>query len=137
MDATDQQIRELIRKGGGADLELIEGDIFRMVVSVPEFGANPAEVPQIVSATQPPGQVTGQVTGQVLSLLKVALVERSRKELMEAVGLTGRDNFEKLYLRPALDAELIEMTISAKPNSRFQKYRLTEKGKKMVTGRES
>jgi predicted transcriptional regulator len=51
---------------------------------------------------------------------------------MEAMGLTGRDNFEKLYLRPALDAELIEMTIPDKPNSRLQKYRLTEKGKQLL-----
>jgi ATP-dependent DNA helicase RecG len=120
------------KKYGDADPELIEGDIFRMVISVPEFGANPAEVPQIVSISQPSGQVTGQVTGQVINLLKVALGERSRKELMEAMGLTGRDNFEKLYLRPALDAELIEMTIPDKPNSRLQKYRLTEKGKQLL-----
>lgn len=75
---------------------------------------------------------SGQRTGQVLNLLNVALGERSRKELMEAMGLTGRDNFEKLYLRPALDAELIEMTIPDKPNSRLQKYRLTEKGKQLL-----
>jgi hypothetical protein len=36
---------------------------------------------------------------------------------MEAIGLTGRDNFEKLYLRPALKAELIEMTIPDKPTT--------------------
>jgi ATP-dependent DNA helicase RecG len=128
------------KKYGDDDPELIEGDIFRMVISVPEFGANPAEVPQIVSVSQPSGQrtgqvtgqVRGQVTGQVLNLLNVALGERSRKELMEAMGLTGRDNFEKLYLRPALDAELIEMTIPDKPNSRLQKYRLTEKGKQLL-----
>ena len=80
-------------------------------------------------------QPSGQRTGQDLNLLKVALDERSRKELMEAMGLTARDNFEKLYFRPALNAELIEMTIPDKPNSRLQKYRITEKGKKMVTGR--
>jgi hypothetical protein len=51
---------------------------------------------------------------------------------MEAIGLTGRDNFEKLYLRPALDAELIEMTIPDKPKSSNQKYRLTGKGAKLL-----
>ena len=120
------------KKYGDADPELIEGDIFRMVISVPEFGANPAEIPQIVSATQPSGQVTGQVAGQVLNLLKVALGERSRKELMEALGLSGRDNFEKLYLQPALEQHLIERTLPDKPKSRLQKYRLTAKGKKWV-----
>ena len=51
---------------------------------------------------------------------------------MEALSLAGRDNFEKLYLRPALEAGLVEMTIPDKPNSRLQKYRLTAKGRKQL-----
>ena len=39
---------------------------------------------------------------------------------------TLRDN----YLIPALQAGLIEMTVPDKPNSRLQKYRLTEKSKR-------
>ena len=35
------------------------------------------------------------------------------------------------YIQPALKLELIEMTIPDKPNSRLQKYRLTEKGKEL------
>jgi ATP-dependent DNA helicase RecG len=41
----------------------------------------------------------------------------SRKELMVVLKLTGRDNFEKLYLRPALAEGYIEMTLPDKPNS--------------------
>jgi hypothetical protein len=77
-------------------------------------------------------QVTGQVTGQVYSLLKIAHGESSRKELMEALELTGRENFEKLYLRPALDQKLVEMTIPGKPTSRLQKYRLTANGREIL-----
>ena len=51
---------------------------------------------------------------------------------MKTRELTRRDNFEKLYLRPALELKLIEMTIPEKPNSRLQKYRLTGKGKSML-----
>ena len=51
---------------------------------------------------------------------------------MEKLGLKGRDNFEKLYLLPALAAGLIERTIPEKPNSRLQKYRLTEKGRSVL-----
>lgn len=48
---------------------------------------------------------------------------------MEKLNLKGRDNFEKLYLAPALEAGLVERTIPDKPNSRLQQYRLTEKGR--------
>jgi ATP-dependent DNA helicase RecG len=79
--------------------------------------------------TKATGQATGQVTGQVSALLSAMKEgERSRKDLMDALQLRGRDNFEKLYLLPALQAGLIERTIPDKPNSRLQQYRLTSKG---------
>lgn len=59
----------------------------------------------------------------------------SRKEIQAKLKLKSRDNFEKLYLKPALENELIEMTIREKPNSRLQKYRLTEKGKEVKKGK--
>ena len=51
---------------------------------------------------------------------------------MESLKLVGRDNFETLYLRPALEQGLIEMTVPDKPNSRLQKYRLTTKGQRWL-----
>jgi DNA-binding PadR family transcriptional regulator len=36
------------------------------------------------------------------------------------------------YVLAALAAGLIQMTIPAKPNSRLQKYRLTEKGREWL-----
>ena len=43
--------------------------------------------------------------------------------LMEKLGLKSRAGFRKNYLRPALDLQMIEMTIPDKPNSRNQRYR--------------
>ncbi len=83
-------------------------------------------------AGQVAGQVTGQVAGQVIDLMKVCEKEQSKKELMNKLGLLGRDNFEKLYLKPAIKNEFLEMTIPEKPKSRMQKYRLTEKGRKLL-----
>ncbi len=77
---------------------------------------------------QDKGHDTGQVTGQVKQLLSVCESTKSKSELMELLQLKGRDNFEKLYLKPALNLKLLEMTIPEKPKSRNQKYRLTEKG---------
>ena len=52
----------------------------------------------------------------------------TRKELQEILQLKGERNFRDLYLIPALEAGFIEMTIPDKPQSRLQKYQLTEKG---------
>lgn len=50
-------------------------------------------------------------------------------EIQAALGLKHEDHFRETYLRPALKAGAIEMTIPDKPNSRLQKYRLTAAGK--------
>ena len=49
---------------------------------------------------------------------------------MQVMNLKDRVNFKRLYLDPALADGLVEMTVPDKPNSRLQKYRLTEKGKR-------
>jgi predicted HTH transcriptional regulator len=87
-------------------------------------------------AGQVAGQVTGQVTGQVEQevqrLLLILKGEMSRQELQDTLALKGRDNFEKRYLKPALDSGYIEYTVPEKPQSRMQKYRLTKKGQAVL-----
>lgn len=53
----------------------------------------------------------------------------SREALQSALGLLDRKSFRERYLNPALTDGLIEMTIPDKPNSRLQKYRLTDRGR--------
>ena len=77
---------------------------------------------------QPPPQVAPQVTPQVLELLKAVKSDASRVELQAELGLRDRKSFFDRYLRPSLALGLLEMSIPDKPNSRLQKYRLTEKG---------
>ena len=74
-------------------------------------------------------QVTPQVAPQVSELLAVVNGDMGREALQSALGLSDRKSFRERYLRPALDDGLIEMTIPDKPNSRLQKYRLTDKGR--------
>ena len=79
-------------------------------------------------------KVTEQVTEQVLKLLsKVDQNEYTTTELMNLSDIKHRPTFLYNYLQPALDAELIEMTIPDKPKSSKQRYRLTEKGKQFQT----
>jgi hypothetical protein len=54
--------------------------------------------------------------------------EMSRLDIQTELKLSHRENFRLNYLQPALNSEVIEMTIPGKPNSRLQKYRLTAKG---------
>ena len=42
--------------------------------------------------------------------------------LMEKLGLKSKEGFRRNYLRPAIDMNLIRMTIPDKPNSRNQRY---------------
>jgi hypothetical protein len=65
----------------------------------------------------------------VRRVILVLTDQKSRKQLQEALFLKARDNFENRYLKPAVEAGMIELTLPGKPNSRLQKYRLTDKGR--------
>jgi ATP-dependent DNA helicase RecG len=77
-------------------------------------------------------QVTPQVTPQVKKLLHVLTNEMDRQQILQALGLKARKNLREIYLKPALDSGLIEMTQPDSPKSPTQKYRLTEKGKQIL-----
>lgn len=87
---------------------------------------------RMISSSKETHQVAHQVTHQVEILLPALVGEMSRSELMRIMALKDRVNFKRIYLDPALADGLIEMTIPNKPNSRLQKYRLTEKGRKFL-----
>jgi len=75
-----------------------------------------------------------QVDVQVDKLLQnINNNEFTTKEIQKLLGLKQRHVVFSNYIQPALKLELIEMTIPAKPNSRLQKYRLTEKGRELKT----
>ena len=82
-------------------------------------------------------QVSPQVTPQVVQLLKTLIGDMSRESIQAALGLKDRKSFRERYLVPALTDDLIEMTIPDKPNSRLQKYRLTDKGKALLVANAS
>ena len=79
-------------------------------------------------AEQATGQVTPQVTPQVMHLIEILTGEMSRGNLMEGVGLKDRMNFSHHYLTPALESELVEITLPDKPRSSKQRYRLSKLG---------
>jgi ATP-dependent DNA helicase RecG len=126
-DELGSGVRKLMKYGkayGGSDPELLEGDVFRIVIKTPEF--------ERATGTPIPWEVTGEVTGEVKRLLNACRSEMSRRQLQDSLGLKGEENFRKLYLEPAMEAGLVEMTIPDKPKSRLQKYRLTNAGKRLL-----
>ncbi|NLD37111.1 MAG: hypothetical protein GX654_09605 [Desulfatiglans sp.] len=74
--------------------------------------------------------VTAPVTAPVLRLLEILYSKGplGNTEILMELGLKNRRRMRENYITPALRLELIEYTIPDKPNSRLQKYRLTEKG---------
>ncbi|WP_207722234.1 Fic family protein [Acetobacterium fimetarium] len=80
-------------------------------------------------------QVKHQVdlTGTQIDVLK-SLQDRtlSRKEIFAAIGMNGDSRSFKRHIEPLIVADLIEMTVPDKPNSRLQKYRLTDSGKSTI-----
>jgi Fic family protein len=87
----------------------------------------------VSSAAAP--QVAPQVTPQVERLLQVLVGEMSREEIQSKLVLKDRKSFRARYLKPALAEDLIEMTLPEKPNSRLQKYRLTDQGRSWLQRR--
>lgn len=65
-----------------------------------------------------------QLTEYIKRLLSVMDydIPYTSKTLMEKLGLKSREGFRRNYLRPAIDMNLIRMTIPDKPNSRNQRY---------------
>jgi ATP-dependent DNA helicase RecG len=92
------------------------------------FRPNPAVRAQAASQspTQSPTQ-SGDPVGRLLSALQRG--PASSGKLRKTLGMKHRPTFRSNYLRPALEAGLIEQTIPDKPTSRLQRYRLTALGR--------
>ena len=79
--------------------------------------------------------VTKSVTKSVtkfIELIDFLTEARSRSEILNFLEIGNQTKNFTLNIKPLIDYGLIEMTVPEKPKSRFQKYRLTEKGKKLL-----
>jgi len=79
------------------------------------------------------GEVTPEVTPEVEQMLAVLTGEMARMEIMAALGLKDEKHFREHYQQAAIALGLIEMTIPDKPRSSRQRYRLTEKGRAVLS----
>lgn len=78
-------------------------------------------------------QLTDPVTDPVISVLKLLVDhEYASSEMRALLNIKHRDTFRKNYIHPALLLGLITQTIPEQPNSRLQKYKLTDSGKRYL-----
>lgn len=76
-------------------------------------------------------KVTKSLT-KLVGLVDFLKGEKNRHEILSFLGLDNQTKNFNTYIKPLIDYEIIELTIPDKPNSQLQKYRLTEKGKKLL-----
>jgi len=128
-DELGSGVRNLMKYGkayGGADPELIEGDIFKIIIKVPEFGDR-----ENISDNIEKGTKLAPSWHQA-KILEMCLNDSNIVYLMSIDGRTDRTKFRNQVLNPLIADGLIEMTIPDKPTSSKQKYRTTTKGKKLL-----
>ena len=71
-----------------------------------------------------------QLSDTMISVLKSLKAKSlSRKEIFAAIGMNNDFRAFKRNVEPLITDGCIEMTFPDKPSSKFQKYRLTDKGK--------
>lgn len=94
----------------------------------------PISVPvgtQLAPSRHPVGTQLAPSIENIDKLIVFCVVERSFGEMLSFMNYTDRTKFRRKYIQPLLEDGVLEHTIPDKPNSKNQKYRLTEKGLKL------
>ncbi|MCK9466388.1 MAG: hypothetical protein M0Q29_10945 [Thiopseudomonas sp.] len=114
------------------------GNEFRAVITRPVSDVQVIAPTGIGAGDPVTGQVAPPVPPPVTPPVETLLLligehgELSNAGLREYLAVNDRKHVRKSYIAPALKANLVEMTIPDKPNSRLQKYRLTQLGSVVV-----
>lgn len=106
-------------------IEFILTMILQAIKETLDTQCSPQDNPQTTPQDSP------QDSPQVERLLAIMLAQEkamNREELQQAMGLVDRKSFRRVYLKPALAAQLIAMTLPDKPSSGRQQYILTQYG---------
>lgn len=114
--------------------DCLNDDLYQVVYQVETFDNK--DIAQLLY------QVVYQVVYQVKNvdfdqLYKAFLMMEnpvSKTELMKELGISNRNRFKRKCLDILVLSGLAVLTIPDKPNSRFQKYTLTEKGRSIIDG---
>ena len=102
------------------------------------LGSIQAALVDVAVTDQVTDPVADQVTDQVRSLL-LALEKGAEgtASLMRMLSLSHRPTFRANYLKPSLQNGWIEMTLPSSPSSSRQRYRLTDRGRRLAAALKS
>ena len=76
-----------------------------------------------------------EITEMQIAVLKtLRQKELTRKQIFASIGISGDTRAYNRHIMPLINYNLIEMTIPDKPNSKLQKYRITNKGRALTGG---
>lgn len=134
MGTGTEDVVKLCAKSGLPAPVFTEGVDFRAVLMRKKDGvlSNEIHVGTQVK-TQVKTQVETHVKAQVISLARVMNGEMTTSEMMRLVGIRQRKNFHSHYISEALKSGIVEMTQPDSPRSPTQKYRLTAKGRNLLS----
>lgn len=125
----------------GRGISLMTEECKKAGLPEPEYRLGGGFVVLVFRFTKPDPTSTRQVpdkhptsTRQVESLIRLIGENLySVKEMIELTQLKDRENFLNNYLNPSIDAGWVEPLYPNQPKHPKQKYRLTEKGKALLT----
>jgi len=135
-DELGSGVRKLMKYGkayGGSDPELIEGDIFSIIVKCPDFEARQIDSTELRPESGPElGPELGPESIKRRIIEALATQALSKSEIAAALGHKSISGKLNQRMRQMLSDKYIEYTIPEKPSSRLQKYRLTAAGKQLL-----
>ena len=102
------------------------------VKPIGQGGVHAAQQDTPQNAQQDTPQDRWRLTDHVEQLVAALAEEMSRAQLQAAMGLRDRNYFTSGYMRPALEAGMIEMALPGKATSRNQRYRRTPEGEALA-----
>ena len=75
-----------------------------------------------------------QLSSTMISVLRALEYKSlSRKEIFDAIGMSNDFRAFKRNIEPLITNGFVETTVSNKPSSKLQKYRLTDTGKGLIS----
>ncbi len=123
------RVIDMCRDYGAAPPEFEERQGFLVVTFQAEIGLGSA-VDTGTAASRHQVGTKSALSQEETEILRLCRQDKTLVELMNAVGRRDRTKFRARFVQPLLSADLIEMTIPAKPRSRLQRYRATAQGLK-------